>query len=389
MYSKNFCVNLQCILLLYFMDEKITETPLDMKDVSRIRKMDTQRLMQLEARYIGVLTHDFDERYSRLVVAKGNTPEEKRQLLDALIRAFAAIHDKSGWNEDTYYDRDFPKYFDKWDMELVFDGDISEEGEGCPPAEILPTPAPTLTEMLNEEGMLCKWLGTSTDRFEASLQEAKKHAEKIFSQIETMRDGSLTRMQERLSEMQAENERLHEEVAKLRRWQQCWENVRQEVLSTYDPHIIAEAGGMSDPEVMAEAVESIVDAWMSEKNLMEENERLRQSQQQWRESEEYLEEKEKWEKRNKQSVKVDDIRKGVLELAAIFDFDKERTVNYVLYLNQMLRGTAWDKMSGIILGEVKEALATTPKEGGTYNHFEAGSTAQVFNGDVKGEFNNK
>ena len=372
------------------MDEKITETPLDMKDVSRIRKMDTQRLMQLEARYIGMLTHDFDERYSRLVVAKGNTPEEKRKLLDALKKAFDNRHIVDHAPDGMpFYDNVVPEYFDKWDFELVFDGDISEEGEGCPPAEIVPAPAPTLTEMLNEEGVLCKWLGTSTDRFEASLQEAKKHAEKIFNQIETMRDGSLARMQERLSEMQAENERLHEEVAKLRGWQQCWEEVRQEVLSTYDPHTIAEAGGMSDPEVMAEAVESIVDAWMSEKNLMEENERLRQSQQQWRESEEYLEEKEKWEKRNKQSVKVDDIRKGVLELAAIFDFDKERTVNYVLYLNQMLRGTAWDKMSGIILGEVKEALATTPKEGGTYNHFEAGSTAQVFNGDVKGEFNNK
>lgn len=365
------------------------QEPLDMKDVSRIRKMDMQRLMQLEARYIEALTHDFDERYSSLVVAKGNTPEEKQKLLAALRKAFDKQHIADYCIDDTpYYDRKVPEYFDTWDFELVVDGDISSDGEGCPPAEIVPAPAPTLAEMLSEEGMLRKWLGTSTDRLEASLQETKEHADRIFSQIATMRDGSLARMQERLSEVQAENERLHEEAARLRGWQENWEKVRQQVLSTYDPHTIAEAGGMSDPEVMAAAVESIVEAWMSEKNLMEENERLRQSQQKWRESEEYLEEKEKWEKRNKQSVKVEDIRKGALELPTLID-GREEVLNYVLRLNHILRGTAWDDMAENVFDEVKESIAANTKESGTHNHFEAGSTAQVFNGEVKGEFNNK
>lgn len=81
-------------------------------------------------------------------------------------------------------------------------------------------------------------------------------------------------------------------------------------------------------------------------------------------------------------------KKGALELPTLID-GREEVLNYVLRLNHILRGTAWDDMADNVFDEVREAIAANTKESGTHNHFEAGSTAQVFNGEVKGEFNNK
>ena len=325
--------------------------PLDAKDVARIQRLSGQQIVEMEARHLMRLTHDFDERYARLVVEKGNNSIDQGKLLKALKDAFDNIHITDWWNNDPQYDKTPPSYFSEWDFQIAIDGSIVREHESILQIEI--PSAPTLSEMLAEEGLLKEWLREANHSLESALCVAKENAEEVFTQIKTLRDGSLTRMQEKLSEAEKQMETMHLELTKLRKWHEEWELLRQSILESYDPADVAEAGGLDDPTAMADAVESIMDAYQSEKKLMEENDRLRESQEKWRESSEYLAEKQKWENVSRQSIKVEVIKKGLLAVAKGYMGNGEMLYNLTLQLNQMLKGTAWETVSSSILDEVK------------------------------------
>lgn len=352
------------------------ETPLDPKDVARIQRLSVQQIEQMEARHIARLTHDFDERYARMIVEKGNSPAEEKKLLAALRKAFDTMHIQEWDFGEAIYDQKIPAYFGEWDFKIAIDGRISAGEDAQLPSEVNPTSALTLSEMLSEEGMLKDWLDDSTHKLTEQLRGAKEDAEGMLQQIKALHDGSLKRMQKKLENMQsklteaeATNRALRGDLDDMIKWRKDWENIKQSVLQAYDPADVAEAGGLSDPEAMEIVVEAIMDGCQSEKKLKEENEQLRETQEKWRESPEYLAEKQKWEKSKQQSIEVAEIKNKMLEYAKTFT-DGERLRNFVLNFNGLLEGTAWVTESAGILTEAlktyKEVNPTLSTVGGDY-----------------------
>ena len=175
----------------------------------------------------------------------------------------------------------------------------------------------------------------------------------MLNQLKTLRDGSLTRMQDKMTDAENKMNVMQLELDTLRQWRGEWEQWRQLILKKYDPADIAEAGGLDNLDLMREAIETVMDERLQEKKLQEENEKLRQSQEKWRESKEYLDEKEKWEKIGEKSIKVQELKDKLLAYADTFTATEgERLRSFVLNINELLRETAWIGETGGIVGEV-------------------------------------
>ena len=76
-------------------NEKITQHPkgkdnnaLDKKTLDRINRLSCQQILELKVKYIKMLTCDFDERYARLVVSKGSTSKQQKEMLDVIEKSF-------------------------------------------------------------------------------------------------------------------------------------------------------------------------------------------------------------------------------------------------------------------------------------------------------------
>ena len=340
--------------------KKESDTPIDKKDIARIQQMSGKQLVHLEARHLMRLTHDFDESYARLIVEKGNNPTEQGLLLTALKEAFEEIHQVGWWNNEPEYDKDTPSYFAEWDYQIALDGSIAKDDTVVLSEAI--APAATLNDMLAEEGALTQWLNQADSRLKASQNETKKNAESILSQIQAMRDGSLSRMKRKLEAMQgklteaeAKSAALQADLDDMLRWREEWKQWREMVMEAYDPADIAEVGGVDDIDLMREAIETVMDARQKEKKLEEENEQLRRSQEQWRESKEYLEEKKKWESAKSQSIALEEIKKKLMAHAYTYT-DGTELKTFVLNFNQTLSGTMWMNYASAVYQEVMAAF---------------------------------
>ena len=359
----------------------------DAKTVERIKRLSPQQITDLEPRHIKKLTHDFEEQYARMIVEKVSSPQDQAQLLYVLKKTFNDLYYEGEWNGEYQYSRDYPTYFDRWDTEITLDGGIA-------PGELMPwetevAPAPTLTEMLGEEGHLATWMNLITKDLVDSQRKAREDAESILSQVKSLRDGSLARLQKKLEEMQSENAALREELAELRRWREEWEELRRSVVIVYDDEdIVSEIGGLSDRDLMEEMLEAVCFG----RELAAENKRLRQSQEAWRESPEYKDEKEKWEKIGRKSIRVEDMKNLLLGyVQSSYMGSGESLEHWVNTLCAILRGTAWDALVNPtqLLAEVRTAYrkANRNQEATVNNYFGSGSSAQQFNGPTTGQFN--
>lgn len=110
---------------------------------------------------------------------------------------------------------------------------------------------------------------------------------------------------------------------------------------------------MDDPSVMADAIDAI----MSGYTLQKENEELRAKQEAWQESEEYQAERRKWESETQQRIDVMELKARLLKHAETYSPNESvRIRSLVLYLNEILRATAWESVAATILEEVMNVV---------------------------------
>lgn len=162
------------------------------------------------------------------------------------------------------------------------------------------------------------------------------------------------KLQEELKISQAQCETLEMENRRFQLWYNDWQQLRQKIANEmYDSVDVAEAGGMDDPSVMAEAIGVI----MSGYTLQKENEELRAKQEAWRESDEYKAERRKWESETQQRIDIMDLKARLLKHAETYSLNEsERIRSLVLNLNEILRATAWESISTTILEEVMKVV---------------------------------
>lgn len=322
---------------------KTIQEPLDRKSVERIQRLTCQEIQELKPEHLMKLTHDFDERYSRLVVVKGCSIAEQKALLEVLWRDFENRHISDYWNNEPQYDRECPVFFGDWDFALAVGEMISVTDSDD--AKPLPTDfktAPTLSEMLEEEGLLKNWIESNTRSLVASLNQAQKGAGDMLEQIKVMRDGSLSRMQKELEKQVKENGELKDELENLREFKVALESWQVKVV----PHFCMPGKKAVTPsELLMKAHQLLMQNLENEKKLKEENERLRTNQEKWRESDEYLEEKRKWNNNKQQSIDISAIRQGVLDYVESYRGNFDNLENILFRFNEILSGTVW-RMEG-------------------------------------------
>ena len=352
-------------------NEKITQHPkgknnnaLDKKTLDRINRLSCQQIMDLRDKYIKMLTCDFDERYARLVVSKGSTSKQQKEMLDVIEKSFYNSYTGYDSYGDEILTRNVPSYFEEWECSFAFDELITPEADIPQPDQIAIKPAESIPQLLEEEGLLRRWMDESANRFLGEINDAiyKAHnnAQMITNQFSVMRNGSITRLlkrikeiEDKLNESEEQKQKLIEENSRLNSWYADWQHLRQLTAQNYNSSDIAEIGDIDDPTVMTDAIDSI----MSKYTLQKENEELRAKQEAWRESEEYKAERTKWEKANKQRIDVQEFKKKLLRHAATYAANEsEKIRSLVLNLNEILRATAWENVSATILEEALSVI---------------------------------
>lgn len=352
-------------------NEKITQhtqgkgnNALDKKTLDRINRLSCQQIMDLRDKYIKMLTCDFDERYARLVVSKGSTSKQQKEMLDVIEKSFYNSYTGYDSYGDEILTRNVPSYFEEWECSFAFDELITPEADIPQPDQIAIKPAESIPQLLEEEGLLRRWMDESANRFLGEINDAiiraQNNANNITNQFSVMRNGSITRLlkrikeiEDKLNESEEQKQKLIEENSRLNSWYADWQHLRQLTVQNYNSSDIAEIGDIDDPTVMTDAIDSI----MSKYTLQKENEELRAKQEAWRESEEYKAERTKWEKANKQRIDVQEFKKKLLRHAATYAANEsEKIRSLVLNLNEILRATAWENVSATILEEALSVI---------------------------------
>ena len=334
---------------------------LDKKTIDRIERLSPQQIVELKPQYIKALTCDFDERYSRLILSKGTNISHQQILLDVIRKGFDYIYtDFNG-----YYERAIPPYFEEWDNALAFGETITAGEENTLPSQVPIQQAASIPQLLEEEGMLKHWMSMCVNQLSAAVDDATSKAQDITNEIKSMRDGSITRLMKRVKELEAEKnasdarcKELVKAVNQLQAWYDDWQHLRDkitaEMYAEYDSADIAEAGGIDDPSIMSEAIETYLDNWQ----LQKENEELRTKQEAWRESEEYKAERSNWEKATQQRIDVKDLKERLLKHAKTFTSSNSNVLHsIVLNLNEILRATAWEQVAPGIMEEVMAVVS--------------------------------
>ena len=171
----------------------------------------------------------------------------------------------------------------------------------------------------------------------------------------------MTRVEELEAEKNASDARckeLVEKVNRLQSWYDDWQHLCNKIAAEYDSADILEAGGIDDPSIMADAIETYMDSWQ----LQRENEELRAKQEAWRESDEYKAERSNWEKANKQRIDVKDLKERLLKHAKTFTSNNSNLLHsIVLNLNEILRATAWEQVAPGIVEEVMAVVSAKEK----------------------------
>lgn len=261
--------------------------PLDKKTIDRIERLSLQQIVELDPKYIKALTCNFDERYSRLILSKVTNISDQKILLETIRQGF----DYSYMDINGYYERDIPPYFEEWDNALAFGEKITIGEENALPSQVPVKQAASIPQLLEEESMLKHWMSMCMNQLSTAVNDATSRAQDITKEIKDMRDGSITRLLKRVEELEEEKNKkdarckeLVEEVNRLQSWYDDWQHLRNKIaIELYAGTDILEAGGIDDPSIMADAIETYMDSWQ----LQRENEELRAKQEAWRESDEY------------------------------------------------------------------------------------------------------
>lgn len=187
---------------------------LDARSMERIRKATVAQITDMEYKHLSRLTHDFDEPYSRMVVAKGEDGDEQKELLDALKEAFEEVH-RTGYNSftnDYDYDCDIPDYFDEWDYDISCGELITERPVAT---TIDPTVLPP-QQTLAEEGELTAWMENAVTQINNTLGAGINSASEVLNQIKAMRDGQIARLNKKVEQSEEECGVLSAELDTLR-----------------------------------------------------------------------------------------------------------------------------------------------------------------------------
>lgn len=337
---------------------------LDKKTLERINRLSCQQIIDLQPKYINSLTCGFDERYARLVVAKGSSINEQRELLYAIIASHKYVNTEYDDFGGSYISGDTPAYFEEWDISLAFNELITSDSDMTLPEQLVIQQAESIPQLIEEEGQLRRWMDESVNRLleeiHHAISRANSQALDITSQFKDMRDGSISRLlervkdvEEKLQDCEMQKQKIEEENHRLKSWYEDWQRLRQEIIQNNNAVDIAEIDAIDDPKLMTDAIDAI----MSKYTLQKENEELRAKQEAWRESEEYKAERTKWEKANKQRIDVQDFKNKLLRHAATYTVNEsEKIRSLVLNLNEILRATAWEAVSPTILEEALNVI---------------------------------
>lgn len=217
-------------------------------------------------------------------------------------------------------------------------------------------PIPTPTEWIETSNNVLSLMRNSDIQIEEWIKQIESVSKQGVEQLKLLKDKSLTTLMAQYNDLNTKYETTKKELQKYEKWFEKWQKLKEEIASEcYDRQEIEEAGGIDDPSVMYDAINSIVTGNQIEKQLKEENEKLREQQDAWRERPEYKAEIAKLESKTKKQVSVEKIREGILAHLDGYGNISELD-NFLLRINRMLRNTAWDAVADNVEHEAKEVF---------------------------------
>lgn len=182
-----------------------------------------EQITKMGAKSIMVLTNDFEEQTVRMIIGRIPTADEQLKGFNSIKKAFDDLYYTedgfSGW----YYTRDVPDYFTELSLDLELgilvtapSSPVAPPTEEASPADWI-TAAQSVLEALNyQHKMMCD-----------SLQTMETTSKEGIAQLNSMRNGALGKLTEKLASYEARNKELEttvngltEEMARLKLEQQ-------------------------------------------------------------------------------------------------------------------------------------------------------------------------
>ena len=191
------------------MKEIINSTPKQLKRIAAIHS--AEQITKMSSQSIKVLTNDFEEQYVRMIIARMSTADEQLQGLNSIKKAFDSFYMIEDGFVDSFYDRDLPAYFGELSLDLELGILVTAPSS---PVE-LPTEEASPTDWITATQSVCEALECHDNMMRASLLTMEATAKESIDQLNSMRNGMLTKLTEELISSNKRNDELKATVNEL------------------------------------------------------------------------------------------------------------------------------------------------------------------------------
>lgn len=191
------------------MKEIINSTPKQLKRIAAIHS--AEQISRMSVASIKLLTNDFDEQIIRMVIARFTTADEQLKGLNCIREAFDKLYFIEAGFDGSYYERVPPFDFNELSLDLELGILVTAPSS---PVE-LPTEEASPTDWITATQSVCEALECHDNMMRASLLTMEATAKESIDQLNSMRNGMLTKLTEELISSNKRNDELKATVNEL------------------------------------------------------------------------------------------------------------------------------------------------------------------------------
>lgn len=191
------------------MKEIINSTPKQLKRIAAIHS--AEQISRMSVASIKLLTNDFDEQIIRMVIARFTTADEQLKGLNSIREAFDKLYYVDDPFNGSFYEHEPPIDFNELSLDLELGILVTAPSSPVEPPTEEASPADWITATQN----VCEALECHDNMMRASLLTMEATAKESIDQLNSMRNGMLTKLTEELISSNKRNDELKATVNEL------------------------------------------------------------------------------------------------------------------------------------------------------------------------------
>ena len=191
------------------MKEIINSTPKQLKRIAAIHS--AEQISSMSAASIKLLTNDFDEQIILMIIARFTTADEQLKGLNCIREAFDKLYYVDDPFNGSFYEHEPPIDFNELSLDLELGILVTAPSSPVEP----PTEEASPADWITATQSVCEALECHDNMMRASLLTMEATAKESIDQLNSMRNGMLTKLTEELISSNKRNDELKATVNEL------------------------------------------------------------------------------------------------------------------------------------------------------------------------------